>query len=188
MLIEITLANGQKKNVVLCLPAISPKPNEAGLYWSEFYPVNLLLKERETDQMLEGHPVMDLIKVDTDLAVRACGEHLSRRRASEIITKVNEGLMVALGQALGLKDGRLAKVTSFYYVEESDYLTEDDIFWLEVIRQSSYIFKEELDRKEKALAEAKVAKSKKKPPKKRKLKRKDRRKMELERVKSEQAS
>jgi hypothetical protein len=51
---------GSPKEALLCVTAISPEPNEQGLYWTEFYPVDRILELQHTDKVLEGHPLIDL--------------------------------------------------------------------------------------------------------------------------------
>ena len=52
------------QDVVLCAVGLAESPNENGHYVAEFYPIDLLLRLRQTDQRLEGHPYLVLQSID----------------------------------------------------------------------------------------------------------------------------
>jgi hypothetical protein len=167
---------GTKREAVLCVTAINDYPNDDGTYWTEFYPVDLLLRLRHTDKLLTGHPLLDL-KPETEGELTVMVENVRPAELKKICRWCRLGHFVAL--RLPEVRGKQSGKATFTWRKGADYLSEEDLLWLENISQTGAIVAEELQAIA-AIADFfqalyKVISQKKKRPKKKKLKRKERR-------------
>jgi hypothetical protein len=160
------------------------EPMDNGLVKIMVYPLASLLKLRDADKLLEGHPLVDLGPDDCGyIAVRpyrfeamkkweSCGDLIGvRNYQSEIVRGVTRGVTRAM-------QGDIAQVSriSRRRLIRRGIITPAEIWWLEHICYSSHLFVEAWEAEQAPLEpEPKVSEPRKKKPK---LKRKVRRRLE----------
>lgn len=169
---------GSRREAVLCMTAIHDQPNDDGSYWTEFYPVDLLLELRHTDKLLIGHPLLDLkSESEDDLTVIAESLRLGNVRKIRCWCQADRFVALRMPEIRGK---RTSKVT-FTWRKGSDYLTEEELLWLKGFSESGYLVAEKLQAVMamgefiQGIAKEAAKKKKKKGKKKKRQRRKDRR-------------
>lgn len=160
MLIEI-----YSQQVVLCEVGIADVADEEGNFLAQFYPIELLLKLRTVDKLLEGHPYLDLEPAEADDRATIMAEILRPRQVKKLVKGLGRGDLVGLkiktarppkrGQswlwerAQAWQAGPKARRqrVGFLLIRPKDYaiyLSEADIHWLAALRTDGALYYERL--------------------------------------------
>lgn len=194
MLIKVKIGGDREKDALLVVAALSDIVEDDGLIWCEFYPVDLLLKQRYSDKLLKGHPLLDLQPgAENEGKITVMVEKLRPRRVRQLQAVLyrhqNKFLALAQGSLLDSRGRpKKKKKVDFYYVEGSDYLTPDEITWLEGVAAAGQDYHDRLQaaiaigefiQKLAKTSTSKKAAKKARKARKQKLTRKERRRLEL---------
>lgn len=145
----------------------------------ECYPVENMLRLREVADELSGHPGSDFDLLPGDGRPLAFGLNATKSKARQIATWLIAGRMVAIGYGRLSRRSRKRLVVTWRRPE--DYLSEDELAWLEAYSETSELFVQSLRAAEAiGLALFKLAKLPKPKTKKPKTLAKERRRLARE--------
>jgi hypothetical protein len=116
--------------------------------WCEFYRVDGVLKLRQVDGELQGHPGIDFDLLgprDDGETVWASGYHLPVSTVRKIRHWMSQGLFIALTVTSPGKRKRNRKDLAVSWAKPEQYLTDEDMLWLDAYCQSSFIYTDARD-------------------------------------------
>lgn len=111
--------------------------------WAEFYRVDGVLKLRQVDGELQGHPGIDFDLLgprDEGDGVWASGHHLPVSTVRKIRRWRNQGLFIALTVTSPGKRKRNRQSLAVSWAKPEQYLDEAEMTWLQAYCDSSFIY------------------------------------------------
>lgn len=116
--------------------------------WAEFYRIDGVLELQNVEAQLSGHPGPDMmthLPQRADDGVWCSGHDLPRSTVAKIKRWQRQGLYIAVSVANGGKRKRNRQSLIVSWAKPGDYLTKEQLFWLESYCQSSFIYTAERD-------------------------------------------
>ena len=134
------------REALLVVVAINDYPDDDGKTWCEFYPVDKLLELRNDDAMMRGHPLLDLNPNSDNLHVLAESKppHTIRLLKRILTRQDKNGDAYFVGLQRETIRGRFTGKVRFVPRLGVDYLSNEDITWLDALAQSGAILADEL--------------------------------------------